>query len=181
MAIRRTLATIAVATLAATAPAHAKPLLSSTRGESVTRVAPVDAGLELALARINELRLQAGAAPLVLNAQLTAAAQGHANDMAAKGYFSHTSQDGRSPGQRIAATGYSYTTYGENIAWGYADWNAALTGWMGSPGHRTNLLNTRFREIGLGVKKRYYVADLATSRGGPSVPPPSSPPACPAP
>ena len=48
--------------------------------------------------------------------------------MAANGYFSHTSRDGRTPGQRIAATGYSYATYGETIAWGYDDWNAAIAG-----------------------------------------------------
>lgn len=184
MHVVRTLAAIAMAAFAAATPTQAKPLLSSTQaGPSATlRAAAVDANLELALARINQLRAQAGVAPLTLNAQLTAAAQGHADDMAAKGYFSHTSKDGRTPGQRIAATDYSYTTYGENIAWGYADWNAALAGWMGSLGHRANLLNARFVEIGLGVKKRYYVADLAASRGGPaSPPPPPAPPSCPAP
>ena len=43
------------------------------------------------------------------------------------------------------ATGYSFTSWGENIAWGYADWNAALTGWMGSAGHRADLATTSAR------------------------------------
>ena len=70
--------------------------------------------------------------------------------MAAKGYFAHNSQDGRTPAQRITAAGYSFTSWRENIAWGYADWNAALTGWMGSAGHRANLLATTLSEVGLG-------------------------------
>jgi uncharacterized protein YkwD len=143
---------------------HAAPMTSSTTGEARAAVAAVDVGVQAALTRINQLRRQAGAAPLVLNSQLTAAAAGHANDMAVKKYFSHTSKDGRSPGQRITATGYRYSTYGENIAWGYADWNAAITAWMQSQGHRANILNARFKHIGLGVKNRYYVTDFATPR-----------------
>ena len=87
-----------------------------------------------------------------------------------------TSLDGRSPAQRITATGYSFTTFGETIAWGYADWNTAIAGWMGSPGHRAILLSTRVRDVGLGRKDRYYVADLAAPRGGSAVSPlPSRP------
>lgn len=177
MGMARTLVAAALVALAATAPLNAQPRISSTKGEATAGLAAVDASVQLALTRINELRRQAGAPPLTLSAQLVAAAQGHANDMAAKGYFSHTSQDGRTPAQRINATGYSFTTYGENIAWGYANWNAALTAWMGSAGHRANLLSTRFLHVGLGAKSRYYVADFAAQRGGPATPPPS----CPAP
>jgi uncharacterized protein YkwD len=161
----RTLATVAALALLAAGPGHAAPLASSTGGGAAAEAAAaVDIGLEAALARINELRAQAGAAPLALSAQLTAAAQGHADDMAAKRYFSHTSRDGRTPGQRITAAGYRYSTYGENIAWGYADWAAAIAGWMRSAGHRANLLNIRFRELGLGLKNRYYVAVMAAPR-----------------
>ena len=158
------IAAVTLLALAVASPTTAGPRISSIAGEAVATSAAADPGIQQALSRINELRHQAGAAPLKLNAQLTAAALGHAKDMAAKTYFSHTSLDGRTPGQRIAATSYSFTAWGENIAWGYADWNAALTAWMGSAGHRANLLNTRFKEVGLGVKNRYYVADLATPR-----------------
>jgi uncharacterized protein YkwD len=175
MGMVRTLAVVTLAALAAAAPINAKPRISSMKGEAAVGLAAVDTSVQIALTRINELRRQAGAAPLVLNTQLTAAAQGHADDMAAKGYFSHASRDGRTPGQRIAATGYRYTAYGENIAWGYADWNAALTAWMGSSGHRANILSTRYREVGLGLKNRYYVADFATPSGVAPVPPPACP------
>jgi uncharacterized protein YkwD len=158
--------TLAAALLALTigGSADAAPLTSSTTGEARAAAAAVDLGVQAALTRINELRRQAGASPLVLNSQLTAAAAGHAGDMAAKQYFSHTSKDGRSVGQRISATGYRYSTYGENIAWGYADWNATITAWMRSSGHRANILNARFKDIGLGAKNRYYVADFAAAR-----------------
>lgn len=175
MGMVRSLAVAALIAVAATAPLNAKPRLSSARGEAAARPAAVDPSLAMALTRINELRRQAGAAPLILNARLSAAAQAHADDMAVKNYFSHTSLDGRTPGQRITAAGYSFTKWGENIAWGYADWNAALTGWMGSAGHRANLLDTSFSEIGLGVKSRIYVTDFAAPRGGTPAPPPSCP------
>jgi uncharacterized protein YkwD len=161
MGTANTLAAFSLLALAATSATSAEPRISSTAGEAVVAPAAVDPGIELALTRINELRRQAGAAPLTLNAQLNAAALGHAKDMAAKGYFSHTSLDGRTPGQRIAATGYRYGAYGENIAGGYANWNAAITAWMGSAGHRANLLNTRYKDVGLGLKNRYYVTDFA--------------------
>lgn len=143
---------------------HAAPLTSSIAGEATAAAAAIDPAVQAALARINELRRQAGASPLVLSSQLTAAAQGHADDMAAKRYFSHTSKDGRTVGQRISATGYRYSTYGENIAWGYADWTATIAAWMRSSGHRANILNARFKDIGLGAKSRYYVADFAAAR-----------------
>lgn len=175
------LAAWALAAVVLATPALAAPTIGTAAKQDqapVTRALVVDA-LAAPLARINELRAQAGVAPLTLNVQLIAAAQGHAADMAAKGYFSHTGPDGRGPGQRLAATGYQASTWGENIASGYADWNATITAWMGSAGHRANLLNARFKELGLGLASRRYVADLATSRSG--TPTPEPPPSCPGP
>jgi uncharacterized protein YkwD len=165
MRLVRTLSAAVLMALAAAAPIHAAPRISGAMGEAPAAQAAISASLLAALNRINELRSQAGVPALTFNAQLKAAAKGHADDMAAKGYFSHTSQDGRTPGQRIAAAGYSYSAYGETIAIGYDDWAAAIAGWMGSPGHRAILLGTRYRDIGLGRKDRYYVADLASPRG----------------
>lgn len=121
--------------------------------------------LAAALAEINGLRAQAGVPALSLNPKLTAAAQGHADDMAAKGYLSHTSQDGRTFVQRIQAAGYTnFTTLGENIARGQQTWHAAITNWMNSPGHRANMLSASFKDIGLGNKGRYWVQDFGTAR-----------------
>ncbi|MGF1661507.1 MAG: CAP domain-containing protein [Kineosporiaceae bacterium] len=99
---------------------------------------------------VNEARGEAGCDALRPEDALTAAAQGHAEDMAANGYFSHDSQDGRSPFDRISAAGYDYRTAGENIARGQPDAQAVMAAWMDSPGHRQNILNCDFEDLGVG-------------------------------
>ncbi|MFC4427738.1 CAP domain-containing protein [Deinococcus navajonensis] len=111
-----------------------------------------------------------GPAPaLALNAQLSQAAQGHAADMAAHNYFSHTSLDGRSMADRINATGYRWSTIGENIAAGQTTPEEVVSGWLSSPGHCANIMNPAFRELGVGDAQggsygHYWVQDFATSR-----------------
>ena len=99
---------------------------------------------------INEERTKAGCAPLQVNVKLVAAAQKHSEDMAFNDFFSHTGSNGSSPGQRIAAEGYSYSTWTENIAAGYGTAASAVNGWMGSEGHRNNILNCNLQETGVG-------------------------------
>jgi uncharacterized protein YkwD len=103
------------------------------------------------LALVNAERQRAGVAPLRLNSQLNAAAQRHVQDMANNSNHSHTGTDGSSPGQRIAAVGYSASTWGENIQWGnsYTSAAAAMQRWMESPGHRQNILNPNYTELGV--------------------------------
>jgi uncharacterized protein YkwD len=112
-----------------------------------------------ALARVNQMRAAgadcgsaghfAPAGPLAWNELLTQAAATHAGDMAAKNYFSHTSQDGRTLAQRVDATGYVWTSLGENIAAGHASVNAVVDGWMASPSHCANLMNPVFVHMGM--------------------------------
>ncbi|BAU87675.1 allergen V5/tpx-1 family protein [Streptomyces laurentii] len=71
--------------------------------------------------------------------------------MAARDFFDHTNPDGDGPGERVTATGYQWSTYGENIAKGQATAAEVMEGWMNSPGHRANILNCDFREIGIGL------------------------------
>lgn len=92
----------------------------------------------------------AAAPALAYNSLLERAAQGHAADMASKNYFSHTGLDGRTFSQRITAAGYSWRTAGENIAAGYATPEAVVQGWLQSPGHCANIMNSAFKEIGVG-------------------------------
>ncbi|MAU01606.1 MAG: SCP-like extracellular [Anaerolineaceae bacterium] len=99
---------------------------------------------------INAERVSAGCDPLQVNIKLVAAAQGHSEDMALNDFFSHTGSNGSSPGQRIAGQGYSYSTWGENIAAGYGNAASAVNGWMNSSGHRANILNCNFEETGVG-------------------------------
>jgi hypothetical protein len=92
-----------------------------------------------------------GLGGLTGNSLLTQAAQNKANDMAARDYWSHNTPDGQTPWTFITATGYSYKTAGENLAYGFTTAAATLDGWMNSPGHRANILNTTFTEMGVGI------------------------------
>jgi cell division septation protein DedD len=98
---------------------------------------------------INEYRAENGRAPLVLNTQLTAAADWMSGDVAAKAYFSHTDSLGRNPGQRARDFGYSGGV-GENMAGGYSTALAVFNGWKASPGHNANMLGTTYKVIGIG-------------------------------
>ncbi|MFJ8752528.1 sigma-70 family RNA polymerase sigma factor [Streptomyces sp. NPDC102441] len=102
------------------------------------------------IALVNAERAKEGCASVSGNSLLTKAASGHSADMAARDYFSHTSPDGTDPGARITAAGYRWSTYGENIAKGQPTAAAVMDSWMNSDGHRANILNCAFKEIGIG-------------------------------
>ena len=88
---------------------------------------------------------------LSINAQLDTAAQTKANDMVARDYWSHNTPDGQTPWSFITNTGYQYQTAGENLAYGFDTASDTVTGWMNSPEHRANVLNTGYQEVGFGV------------------------------
>lgn len=101
----------------------------------------------------NEFRTKNGVAALATNPILTAAAKGHSDDMAQRNYFSHTTPDGLSVGDRIAkvAPNASWSTWGENISAGHSSIFSSHTGLINSLGHRKNLLNPSFTALGYGV------------------------------
>ncbi|MEY2247950.1 sigma-70 family RNA polymerase sigma factor [Streptomyces sp. BF23-18] len=105
------------------------------------------------VALVNKERAAAGCGPLTEDPQLEDAAQAHSDDMAARDFFEHTNPDGADPGERITAAGYRWSTYGENIAMGQQTPAAVMDSWMNSPGHRANILNCSFKNIGVGVHK----------------------------
>ncbi|GAA1949209.1 sigma-70 family RNA polymerase sigma factor [Kitasatospora viridis] len=100
---------------------------------------------------VNTQRAQAGCGPLATNGKLQLAAQRQSDDMASRGFFDHTNPDGAGPQQRIEAAGYQWSTWGENIARGQRDPASVMASWMDSPGHRANILNCDYRELGVGV------------------------------
>lgn len=104
----------------------------------------------------NSFRAQNNLPPLIMNAQLNASAQGHTTDMALNDYFDHTGLNGSDIGDRIGATGYRYSYIGENIAAGYSTPEAVVNGWINSPGHRANMLNPNYKDIGVGY---YFLAN----------------------
>ena len=100
----------------------------------------------------NAERQNAGLPPLALNAQLANAAQSYSQVLAATGCFEHTCGSVPDFGDRDAQAGYTgWSTIGENIAAGYPTPEAVVSGWMASPGHRANILSSRYTEIGIGV------------------------------
>ena len=91
----------------------------------------------------------APAPPVTLSATLGDVAQGHAADMAAHDYFEHQDLAGRSPADRVRASGYQEQLVGENIAYGPTTVDEVVRGWLESPGHCENIMDPRFREMGL--------------------------------
>ena len=103
------------------------------------------------LGSVNASRAQNGLAPLSESWNLDMAAIDHSTDMAQRRTMSHTGYNGSSAGQRIAANGYAARAWGENVAAGQRDVNAVMTAWMNSAGHRANILNPAFNEIGFAA------------------------------
>lgn len=102
------------------------------------------------LSATNAQRSANGKASLAINAQLASAAQTKANDMAARNYWSHNTPDGKAPWYFVEQAGYSYTKAGENLAYGFGTSSQTVTGWMNSPTHRANMLDSAFTEVGFG-------------------------------
>jgi len=116
-------------------------------------------------------RQKRGIAPLTLSSQLSKAAQLHAIDMAKNNYFSHTGRNGSSISDRAKANGYKYSRLGENIAAGRSTADGTIKQWMNSAGHRANILNPKFTEIGFGYAnipnsnyQHYWVQVFGTPR-----------------
>jgi hypothetical protein len=104
---------------------------------------------EEVLLLVNQERAAHNLPPLVMDDRLLVAAKGHALDMATHDFVSHTGSDGSSAAQRIVAAGYQ-GSWGENAAGGYTTPAAVVDAWMGSTGHRANILSPNFDHIGVG-------------------------------
>ena len=103
---------------------------------------------------VNEIRVQNGLSALTYNWELSRVARYKSQDMVDNRYFSHTSPTYGTPFQMIRAFGLSYRSAGENIAYGQRTPQAVVNAWMNSSGHRANILNASYTQIGVG-----YVAD----------------------
>lgn len=103
---------------------------------------------------VNEIRAENGLKTLTANWELSRVARYKSQDMVDNLYFSHTSPVYGSPFQMIRAFGLSFRTAGENIAYGQRTPQAVVNAWMNSSGHRANILNASYTQIGVG-----YVAN----------------------
>lgn len=104
----------------------------------------------------NADRLKLSEQGLKVNQTLVAAAQLKANDMANKGYFAHVSPTGVDPWYWFKQAGYKYVRAGENLAVNFSDSKDLHTAWMNSPGHRANIVNANYSEIGIATAKGIY-------------------------
>jgi Ca2+-binding RTX toxin-like protein len=116
---------------------------------------------------VNAERAKAGAQPLAFDSNLNTASENHSSWMISTDTFSHTGSGGSNPGARMTAAGYTFSgawSWGENIAWASTRAPAGLqdevlllhTNLMNSSGHRANILNDGFREIGIGFEVGQY-------------------------
>lgn len=151
-------------------PEEAEAATSSVRtcgGGTIT----LNAWEERALRLHNAARTSRGLRALCVHPALTKAARAHSRDMINRDYFGHGDA-----GQRLKRYGYRWRAYAENIAGGagrYARPDNTFKRWMNSGGHRTNILDRRFREVGIGTatgtfegKRGYtmYTVDFGTRR-----------------
>ena len=117
--------------------------------------------------RANAFRKSKGLAPLAISPVLEAVADGHARDMAARGYFSHKGKDGSTVGRRAKRKGYRYCLIAENIAQGQNSPAAVMKSWSASPGHRANMMQPKMREIGVArAPGDTWVMVVGTRMGG---------------
>ena len=110
-----------------------------------------DPFVESVVAAMNRERAAHGLRPLRLESRLSMAAEDRVGDMMRKHYFDHVSPDGVQPFTWVRKRGYPYRMVGENLALGYRNSQSVVTGWMNSPGHRENILQRGFDEVGIAV------------------------------
>ncbi len=102
-------------------------------------------------ARVNGERARVESPPLAESAELDRAAQAHAEDMLARGYFEHESPERHTVRERAQSAGYRWRAVGENIALGQLTADEVMDSWMKSPEHRENILDPEYRDLGVGL------------------------------
>ena len=98
---------------------------------------------------INDIRKDKRRKPVRYSTQLEGVAKAHADEMASKGYFSHTGANGSTVGSRTTAQGYKWCFVAENIAQGQRSLEQVMAGWGSSKGHYKNIIHKKAREFGL--------------------------------
>jgi uncharacterized protein YkwD len=129
---------------------------SSPDSPTAVEAAVPSSGAAAELASLtNTERRQAGLAVFAVSPLLMQAAQLQADQMAALGQMAHDLPGARypEPADRLAAVGYRWQAYAENVAYGQGSPAAAMSSWMGSSGHRANILNPALRELGTAVAR----------------------------
>ena len=146
------------------------------------------------LSGTNNARATNGLAPLTLDGSLNSSAQAKAQHMMDNDYWAHVAPDGTQPWYFFSAAGYNYQTAGENLAYGFGTSQGVIDGWMGSPGHRANILGA-YADVGFGIVNApnyqssgqqtivvaHYGVRVGGTPSGTATPPPPAPAPTPAP
>ncbi len=151
-----------------TAPSRQLPRTTpSSTGARTTTSPGITAELQAVVDLVNKERAKAGCTALTIDDKLMLAAQRHSQDQADHKTMTHDGSDGSDVGDRLDRVGYAWRAYGENVAWNQQTPAAVMDAWMNSPGHRANILNCSFTEIGVGVARSngpYWTQDFGTPR-----------------
>ena len=150
--------TAACSVLASSAHAAAGADVCPGALEVPTSAAMADRAADAIVCLVNAERTSRGLKALKRDSDLAQAARGHSRDMTKRNYFDHTSPGGETVGDRVRDAGYGRPgdgwKVGENLGWGTgrrAAPNALVDEWLNSPPHKKNMLNSAFRELGVGV------------------------------
>ncbi|MEV0430144.1 CAP domain-containing protein [Micromonospora sp. NPDC050495] len=131
-------------------------------------VAPgISAELREVVDLVNQERAKAGCKALSIDDKLMLAAQRHSQDQADHQTMTHDGSDGSTLGVRLNRVGYAFSQAAENVAWNQQSPAEVMTAWMNSSGHRKNILNCAYTEIGVGVARSngpYWTQDFGTPR-----------------
>ena len=143
---------------------------AATASKRAVRVDPPQSGpntgdVKAIVGLINTERARAGLAPVAWQDQVAAAAMAHSIDQARMNLMTHTGSDGSDAGARLTQAGFVWHAWGENVAAGYMSVPAVFDGWMGSPGHKTQILGN-YLYIGMGASASatgtvYWTLDFA--------------------
>ena len=82
-------------------------------------------------------------------------------DQSNSNLMTHTGSDGSSAGDRLTRAGFTWHGWGENVAWGYTSTAQVMTGWLGSAGHCSNLMNAGWTVVGMGRVNNFWTQDFA--------------------
>lgn len=159
--IMPTMAKAAATTCVANPTTNSTKIVTSTKPNTTPTKPAQDSGETSTISKeadeviklVNIERSKNGLAPLKANDELSKVATAKAQDMIDKNYFDHTSPTYGSPFDMMKKFNINYTAAGENIAYGQKTPATVMDGWMNSSGHRANILNSNFTEIGVGVVK----------------------------
>lgn len=132
-------------------------------GEGSQKLFTVGAALTRSgiISETNSQRVQVSLKKLTESKKLDASAQIKADDILARAYFEHTSPDGKTVSDLVGTQGYEFIRVGENLALGGFPTDAdVVAAWMNSPGHKANLVDPSYTEIGVGVAKGMYKGQM---------------------